>query len=285
MADAFLNNGAVSLAAANWSDATGFADAATLIVDRGSATSFSDIDYSALTNGIDTFTVLPGFTGGLQGADGSPLKFDCDYNTTKRFSYGAGGGVARYLAGGGSGVCTNIENVGNGDLYLMGGTFTNAALTSGSTSVNGSSVVTNLRVAGGSNVVAYNATALTVFEQTGGYTVLKRGVATGVMNGGVLEVDFDDGGTTTGTFGSTSFQWNGGKIILKNGHISNFVWRGGSLDVRALRRAATIGGTSFTIYPGIVGYLAQAPNGVAISWQTATKIATSAGSSQMFSDR
>jgi len=285
MADAFLNNGATSLAGANWSDATGFADAATLIVDRGSATSFSDIDYSALANGIDTFTVLPGFTGGLQGADGSPLKFDCDYNTTKRFSYGAGGGVARYLAGGGSGVCTNIENVGNGDLYLMGGTFTNAALTSGSTSVNGSSVVTNLRVTGGNNVVAYNATALTIFEHLAGYTVLKRGVATGVMNGGVLEVDFDDGGTTTGTFGSTSFQWNGGKIILKNGNISNFVWRGGSLDVRALRRAATIGGTSFTIYPGVVGYLAQAPNGVAITWQTATKIATSAGSSQMFSDR
>jgi len=285
MADVFLNNGAVSLAAANWSDAAGFADAATLVVDRGSATSFTDIDYSSLTNGIDTFTVLAGFTGGLQGADGSPLKFDCDYNTTKRFSYGAAAGVARYQAAGNSNTCTNIENVGGGDLYLMGGTFTNAALTSGSTSVNGSSIVTNLRVTGGNNTLSYNATGLTIFEQLAGQTILKRNIATGVMNGGVLVLDFDDGSTTTGTFGSSSFQWNGGTIVLKNGNISNFVWRGGSLDVRALRRAATIGGTSFTIYPGVVGYLAQAPNGVAITWQTATKIATSAGSSQMFADR
>jgi len=282
MAVAYLNDGATSLAAANWTDATGFANAATLIIDKGSATSFTNVDQSALGTGIDYLYIRRGFSGALQDAAGAPLKVDADGGSVNAIVYGAGGGLARIQAGGGSTLITNIENSGAGALYLVGGTFTNAFLASGTTDINGSSVVTNLYVTGGTNTVAYNATALTIFEQTAGVTTLKRGVATGRMNGGTLILDFDDAGTGTGTFGSTAFEWNGGTIILKNGNISNFTWRGGSLDLSMLRRDVTIGGTSFVIYPHIEGYLNTSGNSSVVTWQTATKRGSVAGSSQLY---
>ena len=68
MAIAYLNEGAVSLAAANWSDATGFANNATLVISSGSQTITTSLDQSGLSGGIDTLDILQVFTGRIGGA-------------------------------------------------------------------------------------------------------------------------------------------------------------------------------------------------------------------------
>lgn len=283
MAVAYLNDGATSLAAGNWTDTIGFANSATLVVDRGGATAFTNTDWSALTQGIDYFKVLPTFSGALQTASGGPLKFDADQGTDQLVSMG-GSGLLRYQAAGNSNACTNVENIGSGQLYLQGGTFTAANLCNGSTWVDSSSVVTSAYVTGGNNVIDYNATALTTFEQTGGYTVLRRLANAIVLNGGTLVLDFDDGAATIGTFGSTSVTINGGTLIWKNGNISNVVWRSGTVIARDLRRSATFGGTSFVLYAGVNGYLKQPATGSTVTWATATKRGSAAGFATQFGD-
>ena len=284
MAVAYLNPGATSLAAGQWSDLTGFANSATLVVSSGSATAYTNVDWSALTQGIDYFKVLSGFTGALQTSSGGPLKFDADQGTDQLVSYGAAGGLMRYQAAGNSNACTNVENVGGGALYLMGGTFTNGFFASGTTSVDSSTVMTNCYVTGGNNTIEYNATALTVFEQTGGYTVLKRNAAAINITGGTLVIDYDDGANGTATYGSTSIQINGGVVIWRNGNLDKVTWRAGELNNRNLRQPATIGATSFVIYSGIRGYLEQPGTGVLVTWSAATKRGSSAGYANQFGD-
>jgi len=278
MAVTYLDPGATSLAAGSWKDGIGFANSATLVMSAGSATSFgASVDFSGLSQGIDYLRILAPFTGSIQSSSGGPVKFDADQGTDQLVSYGAGGGLFRYQAAGNSNAATNVENIGNGHLYLMGGTITNLTLCSGQTDADSSTIITNCYVTGGNNAIEYNATAITVFEQTNGYTVLKRGAAKIVMNGGTLVIDYDDGDNGTYTYGSTSIEQNGGLIIWRNGNLDNAKWRGGRLDGRQLRQSATIGATSFVIYAGIEGYLQQPGTGAVITWSTATKRGSAAG--------
>lgn len=278
MAVTYLDPGATSLAGGSWKDTIGFANSAQLIVSAGSATAFTgSVDFSGLSQGIDYFRVLPPFTGALQSSSGGPIKFDADQGTDQLVSYAASGGLFRYQAAGNSNAATNVENIGNGHLYLMGGTITNLTLCSGQTDADSSTIITNCYVTGGNNAIEYNATALTEFEQTGGYTVLKRNAAKIVMNGGTLVIDYDDGDNGTATYGSTSIEFNGGLIIWRNGSLDKVKWRGGKIDGRDLRQSATVGATSFVIYAGIAGYLQQPGTGAVITWSTATKRGSAAG--------
>ena len=64
MAIAYLNEGATSDAAGNWSDATGYANAATLVVNSDTAQTISaGLDYSALGTGIASLDIRWPFRG------------------------------------------------------------------------------------------------------------------------------------------------------------------------------------------------------------------------------
>lgn len=279
MAVTYLDPGATSLAAGSWKDTVGFANSAQLVVSAGSATAFTgSVDFSGLSQGVDYFRVLPPFTGALQSSSGGPIEFDADQGTDQLVSYAASGGLFRYRAHGNSNAATNVENIGNGHLYLMGGTITNLTLCSGQTDADSSTVITNCYVTGGNNTIEYNATALTEFIATGGTTVLKRLANKIIVNSGAtVIIDYDDGDNGTGTYGATSIEWNGGLIIWRNGSLDKVKWRGGKLNGRDLRQSATIGATSFEIWPNIEGYLQQPGAGAVITWSTATKRGSAAG--------
>ena len=72
---AYLNTGATSLAAANWSDATGAGAGAELIIPDGSATISSDLDISA--NAIDVLHnfYIPYMSVKMDAVPGIPTRF------------------------------------------------------------------------------------------------------------------------------------------------------------------------------------------------------------------
>lgn len=198
MAIAYLNEGAVSLAAANWSDATGFAEDATLVIPSGSQTITTDLDQSAVTNGIDTLEILPGFTGRIGGSGYGSLKLRATNGVTNRVVYNAGGG-SLYLqaAGSGGNTITDFWMSSLGSCYLTGGTFTGTVLGQGSLSVDATTVLTNATFNGGSAVVQAG-TAATTINVSGGSHVWKRGLTTlNVYGDGRITIDASGTALTT----------------------------------------------------------------------------------------
>jgi hypothetical protein len=105
MAVAFLNTGATSMAAANWSDTTGFAAAAQLVIREGSQAIVNDLNQSA--SSIEFLDIQEGFSGNIGNASGS-LRCDADGTaespTTRlsRIRYNASGGNFYFSATGGN---------------------------------------------------------------------------------------------------------------------------------------------------------------------------------------
>jgi len=195
---AYLNEGAVSLAAANWDDATGFAEDATLVIASGSQTITTSLDQSAVTNGIDTLDILPGFTGRIGGSGYGSLKLRATSGLTNRVVYNAGGG-SLYLqaAGSGSNTITTFWMSSLGSCYLTGGTFSDTVLGQGSLSVDSTTVLTDANFNGGSAIVQ-SGTAATSITVSGGAHVLKRGSATiSVYGRGRLTIDCGTAAITT----------------------------------------------------------------------------------------
>jgi len=74
MATAYLNSGATSLAAVNWSDSTGFGTAnAELVIPGGSQNITSDVDQG--TNNIRFLRIARDFSGNI-GTASAPLDVD-----------------------------------------------------------------------------------------------------------------------------------------------------------------------------------------------------------------
>jgi len=197
MAIAYLNEGAVSLAAANWSDATGFANLATLVIASGSQTITTALDQSGLSGGIDTLDIGPQFTGRIGSPSTGPLKVDADEGgSTHRVTYNAGGGVLYLQAAGDNNLISNFWKSSPGAAYLMGGTFTNVILGEGPLSVNGSTVVTNAYLKGGNSTIEAG-TAFTSLSVYAGTHYTKRDCATINVYGGTLIYDVPTTATTT----------------------------------------------------------------------------------------
>lgn len=260
-----LNDGAISLAAANWSDTTGAVYEATLAIARGSQAITDDLDFTSMsTGGVSLLDIRRQFTGSI-GTSASHLKIAATVNSAQIY-YNAAAGTL-YLASANtaaSNVTTKFEMSGGagGTAYLTGGTFTNVTICDGTCYIAAGCVVTNLYITGGSVIQEYNATVNTLVDQSGGSLTTKRGIATGKLLSGSMIADLYGG-----SIGSTSFEQNGGMLDHRAGAIPVYTARAGSYTNQNMRLASTLAGTSMVVYPKFFGALSRSPGDLA-TWTT-----------------
>ena len=243
MAEAYLNTGATSLASGNWSDTTGFADDAELVirdsVGNGQAITAA-LDQSGLTTGIEFLDIRPGASGTI-GSDTGPLKVDADASADARIR-NRGNFTLFTDAGGASGVVNNYDFGPGSTNWLVGGTFTNVTTDGGIAVVGESAVVTNLFAAGGAGTVEYNATAITKAVVTKGNWTIRRRVNTLIVLDGASVVYAPDDQVTT--FTGDKIEVHGGRLTQTRGAVPTYELNGGMWDLSRATEPFTPGGTS-----------------------------------------
>jgi hypothetical protein len=266
MAEAQHIEGAVSLAAANWSDATGFTDDAELSIVTGNQTISGGLDTTgSTTGGIDYLHIRRGFTGNLGSASASAsVEFDATYTTNDNFIYGAGGGRC-YLTAGATTITSLVVN-GAGTLYLTGGTVTSLVLQSGRCEVGQSAALGNVYVLGGSHFIdEHSSDTLGNVYVVGGSVLIKRG-GTLLQIGGMGRVGSD---LTTGSW--TTVNQDGGVLVPYKGAIATYNGRAGVIDHRPAKVVVAIGGTAALTTPALTRYQ-QANNGANPTYSNLTEI-------------
>lgn len=249
MALEYLNAGAVSFAAANWSAATGFVDNATLVAKLTGQTISADLDWSGLTTGINRFLLPVGSNGSVGTSAQGSLIVDIDDSTgdwssanatRSRLEVFANSGQFYINAGGASGVISNSFIDTGGTFYFTGGTFTLAKVTRGTFNVNESTTLGTLWVWGpASGTIAPKTSGLTTLHVLGGVggvggtVVCQRAGTTINLYGGTLRYTALSGTTTTVNIYGGTFIHEAGAITTVNGY--------GGAYVARLERAATIG--------------------------------------------
>lgn len=235
---ATLNKNANSLAAANWSDATGFADNAELVIADGTVDIDTALDQSGLTAGISYLIIRASYRANV-GSAGTPL--ECDVDGTDPTDTFAAPTLAMfaptslyYQASGGNNVCDNLVQAGSGRVFLEGGTITNLRQASGRVDVNASTVVTNANITGGRCEFAYNATNFTDLTVRGGNVITKRG-GTMIVRAGTLVVDVDLASPTL----SITVE-RGAQLIVRDGAAIATLTNYGVADLRQAKRPVTI---------------------------------------------
>ena len=240
MAVAFLNTGATSMAAANWSDTTGFAAAAQLVIREGSQAIVNDLNQSATS--IEFLDIQEGFSGNIGNASGS-LRCDADGTaespTTRlsRIRYNASGGNFYFSATGGNTLAHFVEINTGGTFWGTDGIMKNVVLQNGTArfaaAVAGTGGV--WRFTGGVGIIDYAASsAIPQLDVVAGRHTLSRNATTLNVYGGELVIDCAALAITTITItGGNVRLLNAGTVTTVNGY-------GGTLDCSATQRPVTI---------------------------------------------
>lgn len=271
MANAFLNAGATSLAAANWSDTTGYdSGTPTLYVQTGSQSITGGLapasgSYAALYN----FDVLSGFSGAIGGPAGSFAieTANAAFNQATqlpRVRYWASGGQLYYTPQGADAGITNECHY-----FQIAG--------SGSGNINGTGIVRRVEVESGRGYVAPTVDSVATYRWTltggaviidgavgstkihsltiaGGQHTLKRGIQGGtVAENSVSEgLNVYGGQVTIDAYGETiakaTVAGTANVRVLNCGTITYLGLFGGKLDFSALQRPLTI--TTLAAAPG-----------------------------------
>lgn len=264
---AYLNGQLTTLVAAGWSDATGFADNATLEIRDGQQTITGGLDNSGLTEGITSLDIGPGFSGTIGGTAG-PLKVDVDGSGTPQLRYAASGGALYYQAAGDDNLCARFVNSSAGRAYLVGGTFTVLELNSGYTQVSDAVTVSSSTVymTGGTHDFD---TAIGTLHQFGGNVIARKGVTTWTQYGGSGIHDSLSGNITTFT------QSPGATMDHRGGNIATAVIAG-NFTVERATRSGTIGGTSALLSLSTARIVDTSPT-AGITWSNVTKLGKGTG--------
>lgn len=232
MAVAYLNDGATSLAAAYWSDATGFGAAAQLVINSGSQAIASGL--SQTSSSIEYLDVLPGFTGVIGGSTGS---LECDIDGTSesdtaivsRLRYMAGGGAIYFKANGGNTLAHYVEIETGGRFYGTGGILKNVRLVRGEARFSDQVLATSgtWYFYGGSALVDYHASgAIPTLIVNGGSHILNRNATTLYVNGGEVTID------AQGLAITSLYILGSGRVRLINcGTITSLYAESGTLDL------------------------------------------------------
>lgn len=242
---AYLNDGATSLAAANFSDATGFATNAELVIGGATTGIISDLDQSGVATGINSLIVGPSFNGTIGNESVGPLIVDADdvtgvwtsaAPTPAKVVYNATGGSWRLRAGGGSAVISNaFMDAPGATWFWTGGTFTTSNFYRGTANVNSSTTLVTANVDGGSVTIEYKASGLTTLNIYAGTVTCKRPASTIInLYNGTLILD-DDGATATVAITQT-----GGNFIHVAGNVTTHNAYAGTYTAARLRKVATI---------------------------------------------
>lgn len=247
MALAYLTEGSATLAAAAWSDATGFADNATLIVDAGSQIITTSLNAgSGLATGISYIHFRKGFTGQVGSAGTSLETKFANYTTLPNVIVSSG---SLWL------TCTNTCNkvrVLGGTVTILSGTVTDLEIVSGTVNASASATITNLAMAGGFfRDLATGSNAMTLASIYGGTASFMRPVTTITMS----EAAGSSVGAPT-TFvtydhatGPTTVNERGGTFNLIEGSVATLNLYAGRFDASRAARDLTIGGTATNLYP------------------------------------
>lgn len=237
MALAYLNENATSAAAANWSDSTGFADGAELVLgDNSGADVVSDVDQSGLTTGVESFEIQATFNANA-GQAGTPFIFDAD-NSADAFVRHGGPRRFYYNAGGGSTNCNFLYQIGTGATYLEGGTVDDTYVSRGELYANAFTVLTNFTAYGGRGTIENNATGITSATIKGGQWTIKRD-GTYVIEGGTVTLDIPD---TSPTISLTIKQ--GARCVVLQANAIATVYNDGVLDISRAKRPITLGAST-----------------------------------------
>lgn len=237
MAVATLNTGATSLAAGQWSDATGVVDGAQLVIAGSTANIQTALSYTSAS--IEYLDVLGGspFIGGTGGS------FICDADGTaeaaatqvSRIKYVTDGGHMYYTAGAGNTLAHFVIVGGLGSFYATGGIYKNVQC-SGRMFINGSTVsstgVWNF-LQGAAVSIDDSATAIAELQAVGAGMVVGRGMTLG---------EFANSNVTLSTTrASTTVKVRGGSFaIQKSGTITTMWALGGLLDLSQVQVPYTI---------------------------------------------
>lgn len=267
MANAFLNAGATSLAAANWSDATGIVNSATLYVQSGTQTVTGGLTPS-LTEGVINFDILSGFSGTIGSSAGSLAMETRAASASQtaqlpRVRYWASGGGFSYTpqgSGGAADNCFYYQIAGSGFGNITGtGTVTRYEAESGRGYVApGIDSVDTYRwvITGGAVTIDGISGSNEIHSLTiaGGQIILKRGIVGGaVAECGIEEgLNIYGGQVTIDAYGETiSTMVVAGTAqvrILNSGTITYLALFGGQIDFSNLQRPLTI--SRLTAAPG-----------------------------------
>ena len=248
MALAYLTDGSATLAAAGWSDATGFADNATLIVDTGKQTITTALNSgSGLATGISYIHFRKGFTGtvGVAGTSTLETKF-ANYTTLPNVILSAGTLLL---------TCTNTCNkvrVHGGNLVIASGTVTDLEVVAGTVTIAAGATVTNLVQAGGlvqdTATGSNTMTSATIyggdFKPLRPVTTILQSDAVGAGVGAPAAYVLYNHAT-----GPTTWTMRSGSAVHLQGSVATLNLYAGRFDASRAIRDLTIGGTATVLGP------------------------------------
>lgn len=251
MAIAYLNEGAVSLTSGNWSDSTGFANNATLVINKpigGNQPVTTSVDWSGLTEGVHCLDIRPGATGQL-GTAATPLMVDADDDSaTDSLAYVSnyGSGFHLYLRAKGDDnlILNNSTGAGN-QTTLIEGEFTNTSVRGGVFRAEQSAELTNYDQYGGEAEIEYNATPLTLCRVTGGRCIIRRKFTKLIVGGNAKVLYIPDDQVTS--FTGTTIEQYSGTLYDYSGQTLTILSLGGTHDFSNLQIDATPGATSWLV--------------------------------------
>lgn len=272
MASEYLTEGVNSLAPGNWklSDGTssgspGFVNAATLVIGNGSTNITSDLDWSSLTNGVQSLKVTATF-GGNVGAASTPLIVDASDSsaavewttavpTEARIEHSGTG--ALYVRGDNYGI-DNLQQNGNGTTVLINGTAAYTRVQRGKFQAESLATVTTFNAMGGTSVLGTKSSAGTLANVWNGSHTTQRPFTTMNIYGGTWIINVSNAGAA-----STINQHGGTVILLAHGTtaITAYNHYAGVFDPTRLRVDTII--TTYTRQEGAV--YAGSPNGATLT--------------------
>lgn len=276
MATEYLTEGVNSFAATNWllADGTaaagtrGFKDNAELVIPGGGTSVTASVDWTTLSpsnTGITFLKIAERFSGNV-GTASAPLKVDADATATQYTSaatsssriehYGPG---TLFYAGGTSGVCSNLFQMGSGRTVVQGSTtVTYLTVANGNCTIEDAATATNAYLLGGSCTLGTKTSAATLVNVVSGSHSLLRPATTVNVYGGNLAINVSNAGA------ATTVNIYGGNVVLYahgNTAITAVTQYGGYLDVSQLRFDTTI--TTLTRYRG--AQVSQRPRGASLT--------------------
>lgn len=236
MTVAYNVQGSTTFAAAGWSDATGFAAGAELVVANPGGPITAGLDQRATD--ILYLDILSAWNANI-GSQSAPLRVESTQTGSGRLRYRPSGGRLWLYAQNGSGDATidNLDVGGSGDVTLLGGTFTTVTQDGGNITA-GAAIGTTFYGLGGTSRWDAAGTAITTGIITRGTHSFLRAITTLTITGGTVWMDLSGTAITT-------LNIYGGTLYLRAGNIPTVNGYGGVIDTRQAQRAITLGGTAF----------------------------------------
>lgn len=246
MATEYHITNADSFAAANWQTAaggagSGFVDNAVLVVEGGSVPVVNNLDWSALTVGIESLEIGTRRTGDI-GTPSNPLIVDIDASSAAHLRTLAESGTTHIDASGLSGKVNNVYMAGGGGVSIYGGEASNVEMERGHFFANSSAVVPALTAFGGTSKLDTKTNSVTGKVYGGVHEINRPG--TYDVYRGTLKLDIDDASGTTIRLHSPQ-----ARVEVIGDLPATVEHYAGTIDTTPSKREGTLGGTSYTRGP------------------------------------